>query len=59
MTVLGPARIDLAWNPNRLPAGPLYVLRTGGDLVPLQDAYQLVQKTGRGLVLQLSVGQAF
>ena len=59
VTVLGPARIDLAWNPNRLPAGPLYVLRTGGDLVPLQDAYQLVQKTGRGLVLQLSVGQAF
>ena len=59
VTLLGPARIDLAWNPNRLPAGPLYVLRTSGDLVPLQDAYQLVQKTGRGLVLQLSVGQAF
>jgi outer membrane protein assembly factor BamA len=59
VTILGPARIDLAWNPNRLPAGPLYVVRTGGDLAPLQDAYQLVKKTGRGLVLQLSIGQAF
>ncbi len=59
VTILGPARIDLAWNPNRLPAGPLYVVRTSGDLVPLQDRYQLVKKTGRGLVLQLSIGQAF
>jgi hypothetical protein len=59
VTILGPARFDLAYNPNRLPAGTLYEVRTGGDLVPLLDGYQKVKKTGRGLVFQLSVGQAF
>ena len=60
VTLLGPARFDVAYNPNRLPAGTLYEVRTGGgDLVPLQDNYQKVKKTGRGLVVQLSVGQAF
>jgi outer membrane protein assembly factor BamA len=59
VTILGPARFDVAYNPNRLPAGTLYEVRTGGDLVPLQEGYQKVKKTGRGIVLQLSVGQAF
>jgi outer membrane protein assembly complex protein YaeT len=59
LTLLGPARLDVAYNPSRLPGGRLYKVSTGGDLVPLLDFYRRPTKTGRGLVFQLSVGQAF
>lgn len=59
VTPLGPVRVDAAYNWHVLPAGRLYEIESGGDLVQIQDHYQKTKKTGRGLVLQFSVGQPF
>lgn len=59
VTPLGPARLDVAYNPYHLPAGPLYKVLDSGDLVLHQNSYEKSRRTGRGLVFQFSVGQAF
>jgi len=59
VTPLGPVRVDLAYNWHVLPAGRLYEIEPGGNLVQIQDQYQKIKKTGRGWVLQFSVGQPF
>jgi outer membrane protein assembly factor BamA len=59
LTALGPARLDLAYNPHRLPASRLYVIRDSGEIVLFQENFRRTRETGRGLVLQIGVGQAF
>ena len=59
ITPLGPVRLDAAYNWHRLLPGPLYQVTRGGELVRIQDDYQRTRRTGRGIVLQFSVGQAF
>lgn len=59
VTPLGPVRVDAAYNPYVLPGGRLYQIDASGDLRQLLDNYQKIKKTGRGLVLQFSVGQPF
>jgi len=59
VTPLGPVRVDGAYNAYVLPAGRLYAVEASGDLLQLKDTYQKVRKTGRGWVLQFSVGQPF
>ena len=58
-TPLGPARLDVAYNPYRLQAGPLFQVDTLGNLnpVPGQDSYVL-DRNGR-FTFHFAVGQAF
>jgi outer membrane protein assembly complex protein YaeT len=59
ITALGPARLDLAYNPHRLPASRLYVIQNNGDIVLSQENFRRTRNTGRGIVLQFGIGQAF
>ena len=59
LTALGPARLDFAYNPHRLPASRLYVIRDSGEIVLFQENFRRTRNTGRGLVVQFGVGQAF
>ena len=58
-TPLGPARLDVAYNPYRLQSGPLFQFDTTGALtsVPGQPSYVLDRK-GR-ITYHIAVGQAF
>ena len=58
-TPLGPARLDVAYNPYRLQAGTLFQVDTLGGLTPVpgQDSYVLSRK-GR-FTFHFAVGQAF
>lgn len=58
-TPLGPARLDLAYNPYQLQSGPLFQVDADGGLseVPGQPTYALDRK-GR-LTFHFAVGQAF
>jgi len=59
LTPLGPARLDVAYNPHRLPVSRLYLIQNDGDIVVFQENYRRTVNTGRGLVVQFGVGQAF
>ena len=59
VTPLGPVRVDAAYNWHRLLPGPLYKVTPGGELVRIVEEYRRAGRSGRGLVLQFSVGQAF
>ena len=58
-TPLGPARLDVAYNPYRLQAGTLYQFDTTGTLtaVPGQDSFVLDRKSH--ITYHIAVGQAF
>jgi outer membrane protein assembly factor BamA len=58
-TPLGPARVDIAYNPNRLQTGPLFQFDTDGELtaVPGQDQFVL-DRDGR-FTVHFAVGQPF
>jgi outer membrane protein assembly factor BamA len=58
-TPLGPARLDVAYNPYKLQAGTLFQFDTTGTLTPVpgQSSYVLDRK-GR-LTYHIAVGQAF
>ncbi len=56
-TPLGPARLDVAYNPYLLPPGALYQTDPAGGLTLVQDRFQLRQ--GRRFTFQFSVGQPF
>ena len=58
-TPLGPARLDVAYNPYRLQAGPLFQFDTQGTLttVPGQESFVLGRK--RHVTYHIAVGQAF
>jgi hypothetical protein len=59
LTALGPARLDVAYNPHRLPASRLFLIRRNGEIELLQDNFRRTRNTGRGIVVQFGVGQAF
>lgn len=56
-TPLGPARLDVAWNPYDYPAGPLYVVQSDGSLIVAQESYQKLRKGG--FTFHFAIGQAF
>ena len=58
-TPLGPLRFDVAYNPYRLQAGPLFQFAENGDLTPVpgQDEYVL-DRDGR-ITVHFAVGQPF
>jgi outer membrane protein assembly factor BamA len=58
-TPLGPARLDIAYNPYRLQAGPLFQFDTDGELTPVpgQERYVL-DRDGR-FTYHFAVGQPF
>jgi hypothetical protein len=59
LTPLGPARFDVAYNPHRLPASKLYLIKDNGDIALHQENYRRTVNNGRGIVVQFGVGQAF
>jgi len=59
LTPLGPARLDVAYNPHRLPASRLYLIQNDGEIVLFQESYRRTVNNGRGIVVQFGVGQAF
>jgi outer membrane protein assembly factor BamA len=58
-TPLGPARLDVAYNPYKLQSGPLFQVESDGTLnpVPGQPTYEL-DRDGR-VTYHFAVGQAF
>jgi outer membrane protein assembly factor BamA len=56
-TPLGPARLDVAYNPYRLQSGPLFQVDTLGNLTPIQDSY--VKDRSSRFTLHFAVGQPF
>lgn len=63
-TPVGPARLDVGYNPYPQPKGPLYLINSKGDIVgnmPIQQNFQPV--TGKSiwsrLTLHVSIGQTF
>lgn len=56
-TPLGPARLDVAYNPYGLPAGDLYKTLPDGSLFLFQREY--VKPGGKGLTFHFAIGQAF
>lgn len=56
-TPLGPARLDLAYNPYDFPEGRLLLNRSDGQLVELRQDFSKSRR--RGFTIHFSVGQAF
>lgn len=56
-TPLGPARLDVAYNPYDFPPGRLLGSTPGGDLIVLQEDFQ--RSRSRGYTIHISVGQPF
>jgi outer membrane protein assembly complex protein YaeT len=56
-TPLGPARLDVAYNPYKLQAGPLFQVDTLGNLTEVQNSY--VKARGSKFTFHVAVGQAF
>jgi outer membrane protein insertion porin family len=59
-TPVGPARIDLAYNPNPRERGPLLMMAEGGGLIRIAEGYR-PDPPGfwRRLQINIAVGQAF
>ena len=58
-TPLGPARLDVAYNPYRLQAGPLFQFDTSGVLSPVAGQEQFVLDRQGKLTFHFAVGQPF
>jgi outer membrane protein assembly factor BamA len=56
-TPLGPARLDVAYNPYKLQSGPLFQVDTLGNLTEVQSSY--VKARGSKFTFHVAVGQAF
>ncbi|HKT59903.1 MAG TPA: BamA/TamA family outer membrane protein [Gemmatimonadales bacterium] len=56
-TPLGPARLDVAYNPYKLQAGPLFQVDTLGNLTQVQSSY--VKARSGKFNFHVAVGQAF
>ncbi|NNG17400.1 MAG: BamA/TamA family outer membrane protein [Gemmatimonadales bacterium] len=56
-TPLGPARLDVAYNPYDLPSGQLFESRPNGELLRLPDPF--TRDRGRRFTVHFSVGQPF
>jgi outer membrane protein insertion porin family len=58
-TPLGPARLDVAYNPYKLQAGTLFQVDTLGGLAPVAGQESYVLGRGRKFTFHVAVGQAF
>jgi outer membrane protein insertion porin family/translocation and assembly module TamA len=58
-TPLGPARLDIAYNPYRLQAGPLFQFDTTGALTPVPGQERYVLDRSSKFTFHFAVGQAF
>jgi outer membrane protein insertion porin family len=58
-TPLGPARVDLAYNPYRLQAGPLFQFDEDGELAPVPGQEEYVRERDGRLTWHFAVGQPF
>jgi outer membrane protein assembly factor BamA len=58
-TPLGPARLDIAYNPYRLQAGPLFEVDSTGNLQPVPGEQRYVLDRGRKYTIHIAVGQPF
>jgi outer membrane protein insertion porin family len=58
-TPLGPARLDVAYNPYRLQAGPLFQVDTLGNLDPVDGQGSYVLSRQGKFTFHFAVGQAF
>ncbi|MGH7578672.1 MAG: BamA/OMP85 family outer membrane protein [Gemmatimonadales bacterium] len=58
-TPLGPARLDVAYNPYRLQAGPLFQFDTDGKLEPVPGQNQYVRDREGRFTFHFAVGQPF
>ena len=58
-TPLGPARLDVAYNPYRLQAGPLFQFDTTGALQPVPGAERFVLDRDGKFTFHFAVGQPF
>jgi len=56
-TPLGPARVDVGYNPYARAEGPLYRIETNGDLTLVRDAFSVPR--GSRYTVHITVGQAF
>ncbi len=56
-TPLGPARVDVGYNPYARVEGPLYKIETNGDLTLVRDAFSAPR--GSRYTFHITVGQAF
>jgi outer membrane protein assembly factor BamA len=58
-TPLGPARLDIAYNPYRLQAGPLFQFDTTGVLTPVPGEERFVLDRDSKFTFHFAVGQPF
>ena len=58
-TPLGPARLDVAYNPSRLQPGALFQADTEGNLTPVPGEEAYVLARGRNYTIHIAVGQPF
>ena len=58
-TPLGPARLDVAYNPYKLQAGPLFQVDTLGALTPVPGEESYVKARSSKFTFHFAVGQAF
>jgi outer membrane protein assembly factor BamA len=58
-TPLGPARLDIAYNPYRLQAGPLFQFDTTGALAPVPGQERYVLDRDGKFTFHFAVGQPF
>ena len=58
-TPLGPARLDMAYNPYRLQAGPLFQFAANGDLTPVVGQEEFVRERDSKFTFHFAVGQPF
>jgi outer membrane protein assembly factor BamA len=58
-TPLGPARLDVAYNPYKLQDGPLFQVDTLGGLTPVPGQSSYTLSRSRKFTFHFAVGQAF
>jgi outer membrane protein insertion porin family len=58
-TPLGPARLDVAYNPYKLQSGPLFQVDTVGSLTPVPGQGSYTLGRNRKFTFHVAVGQAF
>jgi outer membrane protein insertion porin family len=58
-TPLGPARLDVAYNPYKLQSGTLFQVDSAGGLAPVPGQDSFVLGRGRKFTFHVAVGQAF
>jgi outer membrane protein assembly complex protein YaeT len=58
-TPLGPARLDVAYNPNRLQPGALFQADAAGNLTPVPGEGSYVLSRNRKYAIHIAVGQPF